>query len=169
MSTNTSQSPSTCATRTSASQPSPSGLSTAPISDQGCQNSSTKYKHSKVFVRGTEQGFALESNACRPALNPTHAALHTRHFQKIAESLNEEKDIDNEHNFTTRLDTILKTHNKQYPKVCISKDNIGMDYRSKFWAQLDACDTENDILLEIKMRFKERKGLEAAKAAAYDD
>ena len=160
---------STAGNQTATASATGSTPSATTATNQSHQDRASQWQCSKTFVRGTEQNFGLRTGGCRFALNPTHAALHTRYFRKVTVSLNQEKGIDNEHDLTTCLDTILKTHNKQYPKVCISKIDCGMDDRSEFWAQLDACDTENDILLEIKMQFKERKGLQAAKAAACND
>jgi hypothetical protein len=132
-------------------------------------NSARTYDHSQVFLRGTEHGFGLRTGTCCSALDPTHAALHARHFGKIAESLNGEHNITNDEDFTNRVETICKTHHVKYPNISINPTVFGTGKESEFSVRLDACDSKNDFLLEIEMRIKNPEGLSAAKLMAKDD
>jgi hypothetical protein len=133
------------------------------------QSAARTYDHSQVFLRGTEHGFGLRTGTCCSALDPTHAALHARHFGKIAESLNGEHNITNDEDFTNRVETICKTHHVKYPNISINPTVFGTGKESEFSVRLDACDSKNDFLLEIEMRIKNPEGLSAAKLMAKDD
>ena len=132
-------------------------------------NSACRYNHSQVFVQGTEHNFVLRSGTCCTALDPAHAALHTRHFLKIMESLNGECGITNNKDFTKYVETICKTHHVKYPSVLIDPTVFETGKASEFSAQLDACDSKNDFFLEIEMRLKDPERLDAAKLMAKDD